>query len=674
MVIKYAEKGRAFILNQTSQKTLKDDDIVNVVIKYIDENLYNYAILIDGDWGCGKTYFVKEYLIDKIENHEKNKEKEDKSYKCRRVVYISLYGVKSADDVTKQIFMESYLAKTGKAKNVLKKGTEVAGKLLPVAFDVMTSFTGVKADNDKVLGVINDFLTIKNSILIFDDLERCDCPVNEMLGYINGFVEHEELKVILVANQKEIGKESYIKNMELKYLVAANQNIDFESQSENQKILNMYTQKDEKDKKTVEPVSIDVIENRINRLFGQDIMYERIKEKLVGITIYYQPDLKNVFEYFIKNKNFNSDLQTYLKANLSFFEEYMLGEKHPNLRTFQFFLSKINDLYKSICKIKRDGQDAFLNCIIQYCFKVCVAYKNNSLKYAWEDKEEYAFKSIGKSDIFGDRLAFRFVDDFVIKSILDNQKVVRMFEIFEDEYIKKSDAFRELDAQWFILEDSDVQQKMQQVIEDLGNDIYEFKEYQRIIGRFIELEQIGFPQENTGIAVEKMKANIFKSGQHIIIDNGFGLLQEGDKKQRYKEIIEQLQKDIDQHCKEHLSNTIEDYLNLEAGWGEHLEKYVYSNKTEIYQTSGFLKQMRISALCEKVMKSNSKDINAFRSCIITLYVKGIMGEGLKKDEEALRELSDEIQKMDTEGFDRIKKMQLKYLLKNLQSAVEQFEN
>ena len=105
-----------------------------------------------------------------------------------------------------------------------------------------------------------------------------------------------------------------------------------------------------------------------------------------------------------------------------------------------------------------------------------------------------------------------------------------------------------------------------------------------------------------------------------------------------------------------------------------MEKYVYSNKTEIYQTSGFLKQMRISALCEKVMKSNSKDINAFRSCIITLYVKGIMGEGLKKDEEALRELSDEIQKMDTEGFDRIKKMQLKYLLKNLQSAVEQFEN
>lgn len=249
-----------------------------------------------------------------------------------------------------------------------------------------------------------------------------------------------------------------------------------------------------------------------------------------------------------------------------------------------------------------------------------------------------------------------------------------MFEIFEDTYIKKSDAFRELDAQWYILEDSDVQQKMKQVIEDLGNDIYEFKEYQRIIGRFVELEQIGFPQENTNIVIEKMRENIFKSGQHIDIDNGYGLLQEGDKKQRYKEIIERLQKEINQHFKDNISNTIEDYLSLEAEWGERLEKYVYSNQTEIYQSSGFLKQMSLSMLCEKIKKSNSRDIDAFRNCILTLYVKGIMGDGLKKDEEALCKLKDEVEKMDTEGFDRIKKMQLKYLLKNLQSAVEMFKN
>ncbi len=190
------------MINMAGKKILNDDDIVSIVIKYIDENLYNYAVMIDGDWGCGKTYFVKEYLIDKIEQNETEKKKKDEDYNIKRIVYISLYGVKSVDEVSKQVFMESYLAKAGKAKGILRKGTEVVGTLLPVAFDVIKSFTGIESDADKVSGAVNTFLSIKNSIFIFDDLERCDCPVNEILGYINGFVEHEGLKVILVANQK----------------------------------------------------------------------------------------------------------------------------------------------------------------------------------------------------------------------------------------------------------------------------------------------------------------------------------------------------------------------------------------------------------------------------------------------------------------------------------------
>lgn len=662
------------MINMAGKKILNDDDIVSIVIKYIDENLYNYAVMIDGDWGCGKTYFVKEYLIDKIEQNETEKKKKDEDYNIKRIVYISLYGVKSVDEVSKQVFMESYLAKAGKAKGILRKGTEVVGTLLPVAFDVMKSFIGIEADADKVSGAVNTFLSIKNSIFIFDDLERCDCPVNEILGYINGFVEHEELKVILVANQKEVGKGSYLKNLELKYLVAANQNIDFEPKSENQNILDMYMQRNEQQKTPKEePVGIGIIENRINRLFGQDIMYERVKEKLVGITIYYQPDLQKVFMKLIKNDNLDDTLQGYLNEKIDFFEEYMIGEEHLNLRTFQFFLSKINDLYKAISKIESEGQEAFFKYIMQYCFKVCIAYKNGSLEYSWERNEEYSFKSIGERDIFGNRLAFRFVDDFIIKSVLDNKRINSMLRIFEDEYFKKSDAFRELDSQWYILEDNEIQQKIQQVFEDLGNNIYDVKEYPRIISRFIKLEQVGFSKENTDIVIERMKSNILDLKQHINIDNGYGMLQQGENKQRYKEITEQLQKDIDQYFREHISNTLEDYLNSEDEWGEKLEKYVYNNKTEIYQSSGFLRQMNIHKLCEKINKSKSKDINAFRSCIITLYVRGIIGDGLERDKEFIQELKEKIQTMDTKDFDKIKKMQIDYLIGNLKSAEAVFK-
>ena len=660
------------MINMGSNKILKDDDIANIVIKYIDENLYNYAVMIDGCWGCGKTYFVKEYLIEKLEKNEKEKKEKKEKYKQKNIVYISLYGVKSVEDVSKQVIMESYIAKAGKAKKVLKKGTEIVGTLLPVTFDIIKPIIGIETDIDKISGTVTDFLTIKNSILIFDDLERCDCPINEILGYINGFVEHEGLKVILVANQKEIGRGAYIKNLELKYLVAANKNIDFESKSKSQNILDLYTSDSKEVAQKEDIVSLNTIESRMNRLFGQDTMYEKVKEKLVGITIYYQPDLQKTFLKLINNEDLDSKLQDYLNENKVFFEKYMIDEEHVNLRTFQFFLSKINELYKEISKIESEGKEAFLKYIIQYCFKVCIAYKNGSLKYTWEKNEEYTFKSVGERDIFGNRLAFRFVDDFVVKSILDEKRAKNMLEIFEDEYIKKrdakSDAFRQLDAEWYILEDDEIHQKIQQIFQALEKNMYEFKEYPRIIGRFIELEYVGFPKENTEVLIQKMKDNILKLKQHINIDDGYGVFLESDKKQRYKEIIEELQKDIDQHFKEHISNTLEDYLKLQERWGERLEEYVYENKSDIYNSSGFLRQINIPELCEKIKGSKSKDINAFRACIITLYVRGIMGDGLEQDEEKLQELANGIETMDTEDFDTIKKMQIRYLIENLKSA------
>ena len=42
-------------------------------------------------------------------------------------------------------------------------------------------------------------------LYIFDDLERCEAPINKVLGYINQFVEHDDAKVIIVANEQEIG-------------------------------------------------------------------------------------------------------------------------------------------------------------------------------------------------------------------------------------------------------------------------------------------------------------------------------------------------------------------------------------------------------------------------------------------------------------------------------------
>ena len=48
-----------------NERFLSDSEIIEVVKEYLNSNIYNYAVMIDGEWGSGKTYFIKKYLNGK---------------------------------------------------------------------------------------------------------------------------------------------------------------------------------------------------------------------------------------------------------------------------------------------------------------------------------------------------------------------------------------------------------------------------------------------------------------------------------------------------------------------------------------------------------------------------------------------------------------------------------
>lgn len=395
------------MMDRMKNRKLTDDDIVKEIINYVDETLYNYAIMIDGEWGCGKTYFVKEKLCKELEEHENEQKRFNQDYQKRQIIYVSLYGVKSIEETTKQLFMETLVAKVGKKKGMIKKGTEAISSMFPLVFDILKN-KGMELDVNNIIEATENLIPIKNSILIFDDLERCVCPINELLGYINSFVEHENMKVIIVANQKEIRNGGSPENQELKYLVAAQDNIIFEKDQKSE-VISEYSNLERYNKS---PVDIETVKDRVQKLFTEDNLYDKIKEKLIGVTIYYQPDLQTVFQKLITSANLEVKLKEYLNDYIGFFEEYMTNEVHSNIRTFQFFLSKINQLYKKIVQLEENGWEDFLKYIIEYSFKISVSFKNGDYRYEWKGREEYAFKSIGSTDILGDqeRQAFIYGD------------------------------------------------------------------------------------------------------------------------------------------------------------------------------------------------------------------------------------------------------------------------
>ena len=177
-----------------------NEDIIRFLNRYKDDPDPQYAVLLDGKWGCGKTFFIKSWL-DTFQT-----ENEDEL----TPMYVSLFGVQTVKQINDTIngllfpFMNSKVYKIGKTFTKM---------IASAALRFNVDYDGDKKSDSTVdfkLDPLMDLLNDKKEelkgrrILIFDDLERANIGVKELYGYINRFVEHNRFKVIVVCNSTEI--------------------------------------------------------------------------------------------------------------------------------------------------------------------------------------------------------------------------------------------------------------------------------------------------------------------------------------------------------------------------------------------------------------------------------------------------------------------------------------
>ena len=177
-----------------------NEDILRFLEKYKDDPDPQYAVLLDGKWECGKTFFIKSWL-DTFQT-----ENEDEL----APMYVSLFGVQTVKQINDTIngllfpFMNSKVYKIGKT---ITKMVASAALRFNVDYDGDKKSDGtVDFKLDPLMDLLNDKKEeLKGRrILIFDDLERANIGVKELYGYINRFVEHNRFKVIVVCNSTEI--------------------------------------------------------------------------------------------------------------------------------------------------------------------------------------------------------------------------------------------------------------------------------------------------------------------------------------------------------------------------------------------------------------------------------------------------------------------------------------
>jgi hypothetical protein len=164
---------------------------------YLELEKPEYALLLSGKWGSGKTYFINDF-VDSYTN-EANK----------KIIKISLFGLKNVDSIDEQIFQNlhpilgsKYAKLTGNiVKSAFKLGINLDwngdGKKDAALSTDLKSFNLLEFFSDKEK-------ENKEIIFIFDDLERTGVSLQEILGYINYLIELSSFKVILIANEEKL--------------------------------------------------------------------------------------------------------------------------------------------------------------------------------------------------------------------------------------------------------------------------------------------------------------------------------------------------------------------------------------------------------------------------------------------------------------------------------------
>ncbi len=167
------------------QKLLSTKDITKAIDSYLGRYNTQYAVMINGSWGVGKTHFIQNNFID--------------ATKDGTFFYISLYGLATIKDIENE-FLKTLEFK-GDASDLKHKISHAMDNEISHHAEI----GGISYFVKHLLRLHSDRAKKEKKVLTicFDDLERWYGDFNICLSYINRLVEHENIKCILIGNIDE---------------------------------------------------------------------------------------------------------------------------------------------------------------------------------------------------------------------------------------------------------------------------------------------------------------------------------------------------------------------------------------------------------------------------------------------------------------------------------------
>lgn len=652
-------------MEKEKQLCLSDEELLSEIKYYVENKFYNYAVMIDGAWGSGKTHFVKQVLLPELRKETKTS------------IYISLYGVRNIGELSKKIYIEFLLKdKTDRINTTLLAG---ATEALDVVSGLISPFIGKYGDIEikekKIQNLVQKIIPIKDCILIFDDLERCNCPMKEILGYINGFVEQAGMKVLIIANQAELRQKVDEQSMalQLNTVLGEDEKLDFEDKHEKE-IYNLLAGKNTQEE-GIKKVSIEEALKRVSQVFKQPSEYERIREKIIGSIYYYRPNIKKAMLHLIENKFSYGEIgRSQLEKNLNYLADYMEKEQHVNFRTFQFFLLKMNGLFSEIKAETYENQDMVYKKLIQACWYACIMFKKGNLDDIWKENQEY--NNTGE-------LRIRFIEEYVQYSILD-QGIKKLLKKFDDEETEKirnqNDPINGLQSGWIVSTEKVVREWMDDIIKNACAGKYGIGSYDRIQQIFLQIYQAGFESTYIKRLTDAMCASIQEGTAKgepdcLLSMNG----EEKELVELYNANMQRIVKTYNKCMAKKSEGDMNSFLK-ESDWAKQIYDYIWQAKhpseSEDYRKKieVFLNGMDINVLTSKLKEASLENLEKFRGVLKEIYSQNYAPDILWNEKEQIKVLIDSLKEFQENSTDKIRKYQYKLIADYLSEALDRTNN
>jgi len=594
-------------------------NLIDAVELYLKTSETDYAILIKGEWGCGKTYFYKNILSKKIK---------ELGYKP---VYVSLFGIGNSNELSRRLFLEL----NPKIGSLLKSK---AGKIAELTKSVLGSVSfygvGIKPDFSKI--DLEKWISLRdNYLLCFDDLERTNFQISEVLGFINSFIEHDKCKVLFISDENRIEKKD---------------------------------------------------------------SYWTFKEKVVGYSIEYIPDIENVFTTICESFKQDRRLQLFLAKHKTTLFQMLRNRNLHNIRILKHALQSYKFIHNHLIEAKKESLNDFGVRLLLFTVAVSYAVKseNDAIREelkkltSTEDFRLGLYFSDGKAkkselkefyerfydpiqyEIFFSRSVLEYILNGFFKPDMLEQEIKAEIGEVENPITK---SIRTLFYEWFNLEDGDLESLTRNVLDYVRKGKISINLYPTIFSFFSHFSKQRLVKEDVVSLAEIFKQGLNKAYELTSYDGMKSLsiqepLADSELPGEYAEIKKMAEQYISQLEEDWLRKKVDGIFELIP---EHMEEFSRRllEEKEHYWSKPVFKYYSMDKLFEKLKQANNKARVNFRSLLHHRY-RGIlsMQEVISGDAENLRGLSELIKSYSAGGERKLSIVLLEKIGKTAQECSE----